>query len=120
LIKLKGSGYSKGTIVNVNLGEPPGQVKGHEQGFERPCIILKSFPQLQLAIVIPCTSKEQKYSYYTIVRLLKGSGGLKKDSFALCHQIRTISFDRITSEIGVIEHKDLLKIQAVLVDTLEL
>lgn|GEM_PF-4156937 len=27
--------FSKGEIVNVNLGTPPKEIKGHEQGFER-------------------------------------------------------------------------------------
>ena len=112
--------YHKGEIINVDLGEPPDNVKGHEQAYERPCIIIKPFPQLQLAVVVPCTSKEPKYSIYTIVKILKGSGGLMTDSYALCHQIRTISYDRIISKRGIIDKKDLLKIQAVLLDTLEL
>ncbi|MEM9687414.1 MAG: type II toxin-antitoxin system PemK/MazF family toxin, partial [Bacteroidota bacterium] len=74
--------FQEGEIVNVDLGKPPKEVKGHEQGFDRPCVIIKSFPYLKLAIVIPCTSKKQKYNPYTIVKLTKGSGGLTSDSFA--------------------------------------
>ena len=112
--------YQKGEIVNVNLGMPPKEVKGHEQGFDRPCVIIKSFNNLGLAIIIPCTTTNPRYSIYTIVKLLKGSGGLTSDSFALCHQIRTVSLDRVISNRGKLENKDILKIHSVLIDTLEL
>jgi len=112
--------FTKGEIINVNLGTPPKEIKGHEQGFERPCIIIKSFNNLDLAIVVPLTTKKAKYSLFTIVKILKGTAGLTADSFALCHQIRTISFDRIISKRARLDNKDILKINAVLIDTLEL
>ena len=112
--------FSKGEIVNVNLGTPPKEIKGHEQGFERPCVIIKSFNNLDLAVVVPLTTKEAKYSLFTIVKILKGTAGLTADSFALCHQIRTISFDRIVSKRARLDSKDILKIHSVLIDTLEL
>jgi mRNA interferase MazF len=86
---------AKGDIIDVHLGLPPKEVKGHEQGYERPCFVIKAFSHLGLAIVIPITSKQPKYSIFTIVKLLKGSGGLTSDSYALCQQIRTISLDRV-------------------------
>ena len=112
--------FTKGEIINVNLGIPPKEIKGHEQGFERPCVIIKSFNNLDLAIVVPLTTKKAKYSLFTIVKILKGTAGLTADSFALCHQIRTISFDRIINKRAKLDNKDILKINAVLIDTLEL
>jgi len=112
--------FTKGEIVNVNLGAPPKEVKGHEQGYERPCVVIKSFNNLGLAVVVPLTSKEAKYSLFTIVKILKGTAGLTLDSYVLCHQIRTVSFDRIVSKRARLENKDILKIHAVLIDTLEL
>ena len=112
--------FTKGEVVNVDLGKPPKEVKGHEQGFERPCVIIKSFNNLELAIVVPVTTKEAKYSLFTIVKILKGTAGLTSDSYVLCHQIRTISFDRITSTRAKLDNKDILKIHSVLIDTLEL
>ena len=38
--------YTKGEIINVNLGIPPKEIKGHEQGMERPCVVIKSFNNL--------------------------------------------------------------------------
>ncbi len=112
--------FTKGDIVNVNLGSPPKEIKGHEQGFERPCVVIRSFNNLDLAIVVPLTSKEAKYSLFTIVKILKGTAGLTADSYVLCHQIRTISFDRIVSKRARLDNKDILKIHSVLIDTLEL
>jgi mRNA interferase MazF len=112
--------YQKGEILTINLGKPPKEVKGHEQGYNRPCVVVKSFNNLGLAVIIPCTTTEPRYSIFPIVKLLKGSGGLSSDSFALCHQIRTVSFDRIISKCGKLDNKDVLKIHSVLMDTLEL
>ena len=112
--------YTKGEIINVNLGSPPKEIKGHEQGLERSCVVIKSFNNPDLAVVIPLTTKEAKYSLFTIVKILKGTAGLTTDSYALCHQIRTISFDRIISKRSKLDYKDILKIQSVLIDTLEL
>jgi mRNA interferase MazF len=112
--------YQKGEIINVDIGSPPNEVKGHEQAYDRPCLILKDFNQLGLVIVVPCTSKAPKQNIYTIVKLSKGSGGLTLDSYVLCHQIRAISYDRIINRRGKLDTKDFLKIQSVLLDTLEL
>ncbi|MCH8904565.1 MAG: type II toxin-antitoxin system PemK/MazF family toxin [Bacteroidetes bacterium] len=112
--------YLKGDVILVELGKPPKGIKGHEQAYKRPCVVLKAFPQLQLAIIIPFTSASPKYSYYSIVRVLKGANGLTEDSFALCHQIRAVSFDRIISKTGTLDVKDILKIQAVLIDLLDI
>lgn len=73
-----------------------------------------------LAIVIPVTSKQPKYSLFTIVKLQRGLGGLTSESYVLCHQIRTISFDRVIKKRAKLDDKDILKIHSVLVDTLEI
>lgn len=112
--------YQKGDVVDVDLGVPPVSIKGHEQAKERPCIIIKAFNNLGLTIILPITSSQPPQHLYTFVNLPKGLGGLSKDSYVLCHQIRTVSIDRITRKRGKLELKDFLKIQSVLVDTLEL
>jgi len=108
--------YLPGEIIRVDLGEVH-EVRGHEQAKTRPCIVVKSFSNFRLAIILPVTSSSS-LSFYTIVPLLQGTGGLTKDSNVLCHQIRTISFDRIIGSVGKLDKRDLLKIQAVLFDTL--
>ena len=112
------SDFSDGSIVNVDLGSPPDEVKGHEQGYKRPCVVLKYFPKLKLAVVLPCTSKKPPQSYYSIVHLKAGTGSLNQDSYVLCHQIRTVSVDRISKVIGHLPEKGFYKIQAVQADIL--
>ena len=104
----------------MNLGNPPKEIKGHEQGFIRPCVIIKAFNNLEIAVIVPCSTKEPRYSLYTIVKILKGIGGMVSDSYALCHQIRTISFDRIIKRRGHLPQNDILKISSVLSDALDL
>ncbi|TAM97795.1 MAG: type II toxin-antitoxin system PemK/MazF family toxin [Chitinophagaceae bacterium] len=82
--------------------------------------MVKAFNNLGLAIVIPLTRTEPRYSLFTMVKILRGSSGLTADSYALCHQIRTVSFDRVISKRGRLDTKDILKIHSVLLDTLEL
>ena len=112
--------FKTGDLVDINLGSPPDQVKGHEQGEIRPCLVIKSFERLGLLIVIPVTGTQQMYSLYTIVELPAGTGGLTKTSYALCHQIRTVSLKRITKRRGSITSRDLSKVITVLRDTLEI
>jgi mRNA interferase MazF len=112
--------FTKEDVIDVHLGNPPQEVKGHEQALLRPCVVIKSFNNLGLAVIVPLTTSEPRYGLFTIVKIAKGQGGLTEDSFALCHQIRTISFDRILSKRGMLDTKNMLKIHAVLLDTLEL
>lgn len=112
--------YHKGDIVLINLGSPPEEIKGHEQAYERPCVVIKSFENLGLMVVVPCTTKKPKYNLYSIVELSKGKGGLNSNSYVLCHQIRCISFDRVIDKWGRLERFDILKIHSVLIDMLEL
>lgn len=110
--------YQPGEIVMVDLGEVR-HVRGHEQAKHRPCVVVNSFPNLELLIVLPVTTSS-RLSLYTIVPLMRGCGGLTKDSAVLCHQIRCISGDRITRSLGILEKRDLVKVQVVLSDTLGL
>ena len=64
--------FLKDEIVNVNLGSPPKETKGHEQSFERPCVIIKSFDNLELAVIVPLTTKQAKYSLSRLLNLSKG------------------------------------------------
>jgi mRNA interferase MazF len=112
--------YKQGDIVDIDLGSPPTEVKGHEQGKTRPCVVFKSYERLGLLIVLPVTGTELKYSPYTIVELQIGSSGLTKISYVLCHQIRTVSIKRITKKRGVVSTRELSKIITVLKDTLEI
>lgn len=70
------SSFIKGEIVFVRPGRPPEEIKGHEQGFDRPCIMIKAFHNLQLEIIVPLTTKPKNY-LFTMVRLPQGKGSLR-------------------------------------------
>jgi mRNA interferase MazF len=103
----------KGDIVWIDLGDIQ-EVKGHEQAKLRPCVVIRSFEKLELLVIVPLTTKGK--SYYTIVEINKSENGLSEDSFALCHQIRSISYERIKRKQGTLSERDLLRITGVLND----
>lgn len=109
-----------GDIVYVNLGEPKLENKGHEESNKRPCLVLRFIKTFELSTIVPITSKKPPIPYFTIVPLKKGTGNLKKDSFALCHQLRTISSKRVISKFGNLDNLELNKIKSVVADLLEI
>lgn len=112
--------YQKGDVVWVELGKPPKEVKGHEQGYKRPCVVLSDFGPLKLALVAPCTSKMKKYLSPTCVFVSAGIGGLTEDSMIQLHQMRAVSHDRITGKIGVLPVTVMDKADTVLSDILDI
>ena len=101
-----------GTIVQVDLGLPPG-TNGREQQKHRPCVVLAHWPQLQLLIAVPISGNKPPVELYTTVELKAGSNGLTKDSFALCHQLRSVSVERLGRTLGRLNALDLEKVRAV-------
>jgi mRNA interferase MazF len=101
-----------GTIVQVDLGLPPG-TKGREQQKPRPCVVVVHWPQLQLLMAVPISGNRPKVELYTTVALKPGANGLTKDSFALCHQLRSISEERVGRALGGLSSLDLEKVRAV-------
>ncbi len=103
-----------GDIVYVDLNP----TVGHEQSGYRPCITV-SVPTMYeghdftfgIAIVVPLTGQEK--NWWTVVPIRRQEG-LPADSYALCHQIRAISTERIADIPGAIKTKDLHKIRLVL------
>jgi len=112
--------YQKGDVVFVNLGDPPNEVVGREQGFERPCLVISAFNHLELAMIAPCTSKNKPYLAVTSVRVSAGTGGLTKDSMIMLHQMRSVSHDRIKKKVGVMPSEIMDKVDTVLVDIFDL
>ena len=103
----------------VNLGNPPREAVGHEQAFNRPCLVVQSLPTLKLAVIVPLTTKGGTSKLFSVVPVKKGTAGLNEDSFILCHQIRTVSNDRIIRHIGKMPNLDFNKVLTVLADFLE-
>ncbi|WP_370655531.1 type II toxin-antitoxin system PemK/MazF family toxin [Candidatus Binatus sp.] len=90
---------------------------GHEQDGTRPAIILSNDKfnnnrSWGTVIVVPIsTSPSQAQRQYGIF-LPQGSGGLPRDSVALCHQITTIDRDRVQTLLGSLDAKLLGQVEA--------
>lgn len=98
----------------MDLGKPPIEVRGHEQAYVRPGVVLANFEHLRLLIVAPCSTQEKPYLHATAVKVDAGTGGLKEDTFILLHQIRTLSHQRIKSTIGRLPEDILARVDTVL------
>lgn len=105
--------YNPGDIVVIDLGE----TVGHEQKGKRPSVLVSDC-LFGVMIIVPLTTKER--SWWTVVEIEKGEGGLKGKSFALCHQLRAISAERIKNKIGSLKLDTLNKIKTVLANILKL
>ncbi len=112
--------YQKGDLVWVDLGKPPDEVKGHEQGNIRPCLVLSNYGALKLALIAPCTSKPKSYMSPTSVLVSAGVGGLTQDSAIMLHQMRTVSHDRISDKIRVLPNSIMDVVDILLLDILDL
>lgn len=114
--------YRIGEIHMVNLGDVENkEVKGHEQGKVRPCVVISALTRLQLAIIVPLTSKKPKIPTFYYVEIEKDiANKLTYNSNALCHQIRTVAATRIIKKVGKLSEIDLDKIKVVLADLLEI
>lgn len=110
----------EGDIVLVNLGKVGKAIKGHEQANTRPCLVLKALNTLGMAVIIPFTTKRPGNPSIRYARVPKGNGGLAKDSFALCHQIRSISYKRVSKTLGTLPDHYFEKIKWALSDLLGL
>lgn len=59
------------------------------------------------------TVKRRVSKTKTLRRSKAGSNGLTKDSFALCHQLRSVSVERLGRMLGRLNALDLEKVKAV-------
>lgn len=109
-----------GDVFDFDLGQPPQEVRGHEQAFNRPCIVMAAFPQLQLALVIPVTSSQPRNFSHLMVAFAKGVSGFTSDCCALCFQTRVVAYNRIIKKRGVLSDKDLNRVRITLKYTLQI
>ncbi|MBS1581601.1 MAG: type II toxin-antitoxin system PemK/MazF family toxin [Bacteroidetes bacterium] len=101
-----------GTVIYVDLGLPP-STKGHEQQKRRRCMVVVHWPALKLLMIVPISGSKPPVELYTTVELKANGNGLTKDSFALCHQMRSVSDKRLGPTIGRLHALDVEKIKAV-------
>ena len=106
---------NSGDIFWVDLGLPTPQ-SGHEQAHKRPCVIIKPLPELLLAVIVPITSQYKANRHFSVVKI----DCLNSTSFVLCHQIRTVSYNRLLNKEVELSETDFDKIITVLADFLEI
>ncbi|MFT4113314.1 type II toxin-antitoxin system PemK/MazF family toxin [Silvibacterium sp.] len=92
----------RGSVVEVHL-DP---VVGHEQGRSRPCVIVQNNIGNRFSsttIVVPLTDAAHiRHPSPIYVLVHKGEGGTRKDSYALCDQIRTVDQRRFGRIYGAL------------------
>jgi len=92
----------KGTVVLVDL-DP---VRGHEQRSTRPCVVVSNpivslDQKYPLVGVVPLTGTEGRGALYP--RIPAGTGGLRKESWALTDQVRSIDKCRVVAAYRVLD-----------------
>ena len=74
---------------------------GHEQAGQRRALVVsyEPFHRSGMATVCPISARAGKYPGE--IHIAKGHAGQTKDAVILCHQLRTIDLDRVTTfELG--------------------
>lgn len=92
-------------------------IKGHEQGRLRPCIIISAdefnLGPSQLVVALPLTSKQKPYGARVTVQ--PPEGGLARESYVMCEQIRVMSLRRFSTQpIGKVSLRTLSAIEKTL------
>ena len=91
---------ARGDIWMVDL-DP---IRGHEQGWTRPCLILSVDPfnrtPADIVVVVPLTSRRRNIPLH--VEANPPEGGLSVQSFIRCEDIRCISQDRLIRQMGMV------------------
>ena len=88
-------------------------VIGHEQGGERPCLVISDdrFNQSRadLVVVVPITRTQRGLGSH--VRIDPPEGGLKTVSFIKCEDIRSISKQRLQSKRAKVAPPTMLAVE---------
>jgi mRNA interferase MazF len=71
-------------------------------------------------VIVPFSSQYYPDRLFPVVRIPAGVGGLNKDSWAMCHQLRSISTSRIGRKMGTLNDPLFESIALVLADFLDL
>jgi mRNA interferase MazF len=87
-------------------------VKGSKEGKTRPCVVIwnnigNKFSKTTIVASITSTLDND---YPFIVKVSKGEANLPKENAFLFNQINTISEERILSKIGILQERNLRRI----------
>ncbi|TXT22310.1 MAG: mRNA interferase [Planctomycetota bacterium] len=97
---------------------------GAEQQKQRPCLIENDDDVgiLPLKVIVPLTDWKEHYSVAAwMVRIDPSrTNGLKKPSAADCFQVRSVSQQRLTQQLGRVSHAEMERVGEVLKTVLKL
>jgi mRNA interferase MazF len=97
----------RGDIYLCDFGDPI----GHEQGFQRPAVIVShdEMTRYGLPVVLPVTRTKRGYPTHVEI-----DGVLPVTSYIQCEQIRTVSTDRMIRPLGSISDLTLMRVEQIL------
>ncbi len=95
-------------IYWIDLGVPI----GHEQGLDRPAIIIRYINGICIAIPMTTTTRDLSRFTFTLTITHTDKTNLGKDGVALTFQIRAIDMQRIKNRIGELEPHQIAAIKA--------
>jgi mRNA interferase MazF len=104
----------RGEVFWADLGPRSGSA----QAGRRPAIVVShdgfnQEPGWRSIIVVPVTTSEaQARRGPTAIPLPAGTGGLKQDSVAVCHQIATVDRRKLNERIGALPAEALARVEA--------
>lgn len=107
----------RGEIWLANLNP----TRGSEQAGIRPVIIFQNDLINKFSttlLTIPLTTNLNRAKLPTCLKLLKGEGGINKDSVALCHQLRVLDKTRLISKIGKLSPETSISIERCILFTI--
>jgi len=99
---------------------------GSEQTGRRPVVLVShdAFQQtagwMSISVVPITTSVAQQRPGPSVVRIPAGTGGLSRNSAAICHQITTLDRSKLTTKIGALPDEILDELAAGLKAALDL
>lgn len=104
-----GTRPSRGEIWEANLNP----VRGHEQGGERPCLVVSTNPfnygRAELVVLVPLTTRQRNLPLYVPIR--PPEGGLRYLSFIMCDQVKTYALERLTRRLGQVSPPTLTDVE---------
>lgn len=98
---------NRGDLYLCDFGDPI----GHEQGYQRPALIVShdEMSRAGIPIVIPVSRTRKGYPTH-----VEFEGALPVTSYAQCEQLRVVSAERMIRRVGVVDGMTMLKVELVL------
>ena len=89
-------------------------VRGHEQGGKRPGLIISvdtfNHGPSQLIMALPLTTKQKRIASH--VEISPPEGGVPRQSYIKCEDIRSLSYERLGKRMGRISSSSLVAVES--------